>query len=182
MTTSMIALSQLNPSSNNVRVVSPDKAAQKALMASIASQGILQNLIVMPMAGDGFEVIAGGRRLRALQALAKAERIAVDYPVPCLVKDDAEAITEISLAENVQRQAMHPADEFVAFARLVEEGVPVEDVAARFEVARTVVEKRLKLGRVAPKLLNEYRKGNLNLEAIMAFTVLCGAPHKTVYV
>lgn len=171
MTTSMIALSQLNPSAKNVRVVSPDKAAQNALMASIASQGVLQNLVVMPVGNERFEVIAGGRRLRALQALAKAERIAVDYPVPCLVKEDAEVITEISLAENVHREAMHPADEFVAFARLVEEGVAIEDVAARFGVARAVVEKRLKLGRVAPKLLNEYRKGHINLEAIMAFTV-----------
>jgi len=168
----MIALSQLKSSANNVRIVKPDKAAHKALMASIASQGILQNLIVMPTDKEGYEVIAGGRRLRALQALASSNTIEADYPVPCLVKTDAQGVTEISLAENVQHEAMHPADQFVAFAALVEQGIAVEDVAAKFGVARTVVEKRLKLGRVAPKLLNAYRKGDLNLEAIMAFTVV----------
>ena len=171
MTNSMIALSQLKAASNNVRVVNPDNAAHKALMASIASQGVLQNLVVMPSGKDRYEVIAGGRRLRALQTLAKDKVIGTDYPVPCLVKEGRKDLTEISLAENVQREAMHPADEFEAFARMVEEGISVEDVATKFGVARTVVTKRLKLGRVAPRLLDVYRKGDLTLEAIMAFTV-----------
>lgn len=171
MTTSNIALSKLTVSAQNVRVVAPDKAAHKRLMASIASQGILQNLVVVPGEKERFEVIAGGRRLRALQALAKDEHIPQDYPVPCLVKTDPVQITEISLAENVQHEAMHPADEFVAFAKMVGEGAGIEDVAAAFGVTRKVVEKRLKLGQVAPRLLDEYRKGNLNLDAIMAFTV-----------
>tara|TARA_R110001592_G_scaffold254129_2_gene517435 strand:- start:1365 stop:3239 length:1875 start_codon:yes stop_codon:yes gene_type:complete len=171
MTTSNIALSQLTVSAHNVRVVAPDKAAHKRLMASISRQGILQNLVVVPGKQERFEVIAGGRRLRALQALAKDEHIPQDYPVPCLVKTDPDQITEISLAENVQHEAMHPADEFVAFANMVGEGAGLEDVAAAFGVTRKMVEKRLKLGQVAPQLLDEYRKGSLNLEAIMAFTV-----------
>jgi ParB family chromosome partitioning protein len=171
MTTSNIALSKLTVSDQNVRVVAPDKAAQNRLMASIASQGILQNLVVVPGKKDHFEVIAGGRRLKALQALPRLKTIPSDYPVPCLVKKEVGDITEISLAENVQHEAMHPADEFVAFARMIAQGAGLEDVAAAFGVTRKVVEKRMKLGQVAPKLLDEYRKGNLNLEAIMAFTV-----------
>ena len=77
---------------------------------------------------------------------------------------------------------MHPADECVAFAQMCSRGAGLEDVAAAFGVTRKVVEQRMKLGQVAPRLLEEYRNGNLNLEAIMAFTVLCGAPHKTVHV
>lgn len=148
-----------------------DKAAHKQLMASIASQGILQNLVVAPGDKAQFEVIAGGRRLRALQALAKAQTIPMDYPVPCLVKTDPDQITEISLAENILQAPMHPADQFEAFAALAGQGIPVEDIAARFGVTRTVVEKRLKLGRVAPGLLQEYRGGALTLESLMAFTV-----------
>ena len=53
-----------------------------------------------------------------MQALAKQKAIPNDYPVPCLVKTDTGDITEISLAENVQHEAMHPADEFVAFAMM----------------------------------------------------------------
>jgi len=171
MTTSNIALSKLTVSDQNVRVVAPDKAALKRLMASIASQGILQNLVVVPGKTDHFEVIAGGRRLKALQALAKQDSIPKDYPVPCLVKTKPEDITEISLAENVQHEAMHPADEFAAFAQMMSQGAGLEDVAAAFGITRKVVEKRMKLGQVAPKLLDEYRKGELNLDAIMSFTV-----------
>ena len=171
MTTTNIALSQLSVSDKNVRVVMPDKASHQQLMASIASQGVLQNLVVVPGDKARFEVIAGGRRLRALQALAKQQTIPMDYPVPCLVKTDPDHITEISLAENIQQAPMHPADQFEAFAALAGQGIPVEDIAARFGVTRSVVEKRLKLGRVAPGLLKAYRGGALTLESLMAFTV-----------
>lgn len=106
MTTSNIVLSKLTVSDQNVRVVAPDKGAHHRLMASIARQGILQNLVVVPGKEDHFEVIAGGRRLRALQALAKQQAIPADYPVPCLVKTAPGDITAISLAENVQHEAM----------------------------------------------------------------------------
>lgn len=171
MSTSAIALSQLSVSKNNVRVVAPDKAAHKRLMASIAAQGILQNLVVVPGRNERFEVIAGGRRLKALQALAKQDSIPADYPVPCLVKTDPAAITQISLAENVHHEAMHPADEFVAFARMIAQGAGIEEVAAAFGVTGKVVQKRMTLGRVAPRLLSAYRKGTLTLDAVMAFTV-----------
>lgn len=171
MSTSNIALSQLTLSDKNVRVVAPDKAAHKRLMASIAGQGILQNLVVVPGDKEQFEVIAGGRRLKALQALAEQDNIPADYPVPCLVNTDPGEITAISLAENVHHEAMHPADEFVAFAQMIGQGSGVEDVAAAFGVTRKVVEKRLKLGRVAPYLLEKYRKSHINLDAMMAFTI-----------
>jgi ParB family chromosome partitioning protein len=93
MSTPNIPLSQLTVSDKNVRVVAPDKAAHKRLMASIARQGILQNLVVVPGGEDQFEVIAGGRRLKALRALAEQDSIPADYPVPCLVKTDAAEIT-----------------------------------------------------------------------------------------
>jgi ParB family chromosome partitioning protein len=54
---------------------------------------------------------------------------------------------------------------------MIAQGSGIKDVAAAFGVTRKVVEKRMTLGRVAPRLLAEYRKGNFNLEAIMAFTV-----------
>ena len=66
---------------------------------------------------------------------------------------------------------MHPADEFEAFKELVEEGIPVVDVAARFGVTETVVQKRLRLARVSPVLLSCFRKGDMTLEHLMAFTV-----------
>src|SRR3546814_17926897 len=91
---------------------------------------LLQNLIVILSAdGEAYEVVAGDRRLTALKLLAKKKRIPADYEVPCLLVADASART-VSLAENVQRENMHPADQFAAFAALVKEGRPVEDIAA----------------------------------------------------
>ena len=58
-----------------------------------------------------------------------------DYAVPCQVVADEHAL-EISLAENTVRLAMHPADEFEAFARLAEAGQTAEQIAERFGVDR----------------------------------------------
>jgi ParB family chromosome partitioning protein len=74
-----------------------------------------------------------------------------DHAVPCKIVC-AEEAAEISLAENIIRQAMHPADQFEAFKALVDEGMPIEDVAARFGVTPLVVQQRLKLANVSPVL------------------------------
>jgi ParB family chromosome partitioning protein len=90
--------------------------------------------------------------------------------VPCQIVNDEYAL-EMSLAENTVRLAMHPADEFEAFARLIDGGESLEQVAARF--GRTVkhVEQRLTLGKAAPELLAAYRAEKLTLECLMAFTI-----------
>src|SRR6202043_56801 len=92
-------------------------------------------------------------------------------PVRCIL-DTAHNAHEISLAENVVRSAMHPADQFEAFSKLHnEEGMSAEDIAARFGVTPTVVRQRLKLGAVSPKLMQAYRDGGLALDQLMAFAI-----------
>ncbi|RMK68551.1 chromosome partitioning protein ParB [Pseudomonas aeruginosa] len=141
------------------------------LAASISRIGLLQNLVVILAAdGEQYEVVAGDRRLTALKLLAKKKRIATDYEVPCLLVPDASART-VSLAENVLREAMHPADQFEAFAALVTEGRPVEDIAADFGVSPLVVQRRLKLANVSPRLMADYRAGGVTLEQLMALTI-----------
>ena len=67
---------------------------------------------------------------------------------------------------------MHPADVYEAFAELhTEQGMGVEDIAARFGVTPAVVKQRLSLGAVSPALLTLYRAGAMNLEQLTAFTV-----------
>jgi ParB family chromosome partitioning protein len=65
-------------------------------------------------------------------------------PVPCIVREDGVA-EEDSLAENVQRAALHPLDQFRAFQALREKGLGEEEIAARFFVTPAVVKQRLKL-------------------------------------
>jgi ParB family chromosome partitioning protein len=167
MTTQTIPLTQLVPSPANVRKT---KTGIEGLAASIAVHGLLQNLQVRPAKSGSFEVVAGGRRHAALKFLAKQKKIAGDFPVPCEVRDGADA-TEISLAENEMREAMHPADQFEAFRKLADEGKGPEDIAARFGTTPKIVSQRLKLAVVSPKLIALYRKEEMTLDCLMAFTV-----------
>ena len=66
---------------------------------------------------------------------------------------------------------MHPADQFDAFRRLVDEGTGVEEVAARFGVTATTVRQRLKLANVAPRLLELYRADEITLDQLMALAI-----------
>ena len=90
--------------------------------------------------------------------------------MPCLVVPDASART-VSLTENVQREAMHPAEQFEAFAALVAEGRPVEDIAADFGVTPLVVQRRLKLANLSPRLLADYRADTVTLDQLMALAI-----------
>ncbi|ANH73871.1 ParB N-terminal domain-containing protein [Stenotrophomonas maltophilia] len=167
----LVPLSQLLPRRSKRNVRTTPRQSIPELAASIARVGLLQNLIVIAAAdGEHYEVVAGDRRLTALKLLAKKKRIAADYEVPCLLVADASART-VSLAENVQRENMHPADQFAAFAALVKEGRPIEDIAADFGVTPLVVQRRLKLANVSPRLLVDYRAGTATLEQLMALTV-----------
>ncbi len=141
------------------------------LAASIQRVGLLQNLIVIPAAdGEHYEVVAGGRRLAALKLLAKKHRISKEWEVPCLLVADGTARTA-SLTENLQREAMHPADQFEAFEALVAEGRPIEDIAADFSVTPLVVKRRLKLANVSPRLMADYRADAVSLDQLMALAI-----------
>ncbi|WP_027793664.1 ParB/RepB/Spo0J family partition protein [Paraburkholderia acidipaludis] len=167
----LVPLSELLPRRSKRNVRTTPRQSIPELAASIARVGLLQNLIVILSAdGEQYEVVAGDRRLTALKLLAKKKRIAADYEVPCLLVADASART-VSLAENVQREAMHPADQFAAFAALVKEGRPIEDIAADFGVSPLVVQRRLKLANVSPRLMTDYRASSVTLEQLMALTI-----------
>ena len=165
----LVPLSQLRPSRRNVRRTAGQSI--DALAASIARVGLLQNLtVILASDGEHYEVVAGGRRLAALKLLAKKRHIPKDWDVPCLLVADGSART-VSLTENVQREAMHPADQFEAFAALVAEGRPIEDIAADFSVTPLMVQRRLKLANVSPRLMADYRADAVTLDQLMALAI-----------
>ena len=166
-----IPLFQLSLSLQNVRKTKPSATEDAELEASILAHGLKQNLgVARGVDDDRFLVHSGGRRLKALQTLASKGAVSPNVLVPCLV-DDQEAAFEASLAENVVRAAMHPADEFEAFAGLIDGGSGEEDVARRFGVTVTHVRKRMKLAAIAPELVDHYRSGTITLDTLMAFTL-----------
>ncbi|MGB8841417.1 MAG: ParB/RepB/Spo0J family partition protein [Aliidongia sp.] len=170
-----VPLSKLVASAKNVRRTRVEAGIEE-LAASIAAHGLLQSLSVRPVLdAEGtetgrFSVTGGARRLAALKLLAKRKRLAKSYAVPCLIHDGDEE--EVSLAENVVRENLHPADQFEAFKRLADErGAGVEEIAARFGVTPQIVRQRLRLGAVSPKLMQIYRDGGLTLDQLTAFAI-----------
>ena len=175
-----IPLHSLILSSANVRKTPAEGSAFEQLKSSIAAHGLLENLLVRPVESadddaDRCEVVAGGRRLAALKALADEGAVAPDHPVACHLLPDDSPATELSLVENTVRAAMHPADQVEAFARLADAGGTVAEIAARFGVSERTVEQRLRLGNAAPELLDAYRAGEMGLQCLQAFCVTADA-------
>jgi ParB family chromosome partitioning protein len=173
-----IPFNKLVLSQSNVRRVKAGVSIEE-LAEDIARRSLLQSLNVRPVVDvEGketgmFEVPAGGRRYRALELLVKQKRLSKTAPVPCVVRpaDTAISAAEDSLAENVQRVALHPLDQFRAFQALRMEGLGEDEIAARFFVTPSVVKQRLRLAAVTPKLLDVYAEDGMTLEQLMAFTV-----------
>ncbi len=173
-----IPLNKLKKSPRNARKISHSQASIEAKAASIASKGILQNLVVEPELNatgteTGFFLVTIGEGRRLAQMLrAKRKQIKKTEPIRCVI-DTVNDAQEISLDENVTREAMHPADQFEAFRDLAErKGWGAEAIAARFGVTAHVVRQRLRLGSVSPALMQLYRDEELTLDQLMAFAIV----------
>ena len=170
-----IPFNKLVLSQANVRRVKAGVSIE-ALAESIARRSLLQSLSVRPVLdAEGnetgtFEVPAGGRRFRALELLVRQKRLAKTAPIPCIVKTEGLA-EEDSLAENTDREALHPLDQFRAFQTLRAKGQGEEEIAAAFGVTAAVVRQRLKLAAASPVLLDAYAEGAMTLDQLMAFCV-----------
>ena len=173
-----IPFDKLVLSQSNVRRIKAGVSVEE-LAEDIARRGLLQGLSVRPVLdADGvetgkFEIPAGGRRFQALALLVKQKRLAKTAPVPCVLRDVTSDILaeDDSLAENMQRVALHPLDQFRAFVALRDKGQGEEAIAAAFFVTPQIVKQRLKLASVAPALLEVYAEDGMTLEQLMAFTV-----------
>jgi ParB family chromosome partitioning protein len=131
-----IARIQANPWQPRRRI---DEEALQGLAASIAEHGVLQPVLVTETL-DGYQLVAGERRLRAAQ-LAGLERI------PAVVRQlvDRERL-ELALVENVQRADLGPIEEANAYRQLLDEfGLTQEDIASRVGRARSTVANTLRL-------------------------------------
>ena len=164
-----IPLDKLIASPRNVRRAN-DPKADAELNADIEARGLLQNLVVTSVRKPKgcFAVEAGERRRKALLALAAEGKLKTDHPVCCLIVD-AGAGQEASLAENFQRLAMNPADECLAFSKLIEQGAEPDAIARRFGVTMRFVEGRLRLANLAPVVFEALGTGEISLDVAKAF-------------
>lgn len=167
MTITTYPLSSLRLSPLNVRKAKP--SAIDALAADILAHGLLQNLIGYEE-DDKIMICAGGRRYRALKVLHKAKDIAPSFEVAVDLRSVEEA-HELSLAENVQREPMQPADAILAFKALIDGGMEVEDVAARFGVSIGHVRRLLRLAGLHPKLIAAMRNDDLSVASAQSLAI-----------
>lgn len=164
--TAMIPFNHLTTSPENVRRTNRT-AGIEALAASIAVQGVLQNLVVSVADGGRYAVHAGNRRFQAIAQLVEQGKRPTDFKVPCKIIEAGNA-TAASLAENVMREAMHPADEFEAFRKLTNEGFTIDFIADAFGVTPLVVERRMRLAAAAPALIEEFRADEITTDQMIA--------------
>lgn len=166
-----IPLEKLVAWKDNPRKTGRDKGMDE-LCASIMAHGLLQSLVVTRPDEDGNAlVIAGERRLKALNRLADEGKISRRAGIACRVAEEDRDINELALAENTVREAMHPADQFEAFMKLFRSGKSVADIAGDYGVSETVVKQRMKLASVCPDVMQAYRDGKINLDQAQGFTI-----------
>ncbi len=128
-----------------------------ALSASIKEQGIIQPLLVRKLE-DGYELVAGERRLRAA-------KLAGYRDVPCVIKDLTEKqLLEMSLVENIQREDLNPMEEADAYHRLIAEfELTQEEVAIRIGKSRPAVANFLRLRQLPVSIQESIVDGVLSM-------------------
>ena len=156
-----VPLHRLIEHPDNVRTVY-DMSDIKDLAASIEAVGVLSPLYVQlvpdvnPKKPDWHQVIAGHRRIRALQYLLQEGKIKRDYPVPCIEHDgeltEADATVRM-LIENLQRVDLSPIEEAKGLARMTEQhGVTQRELASQIGKSPGHIAKRLALLTLDPEL------------------------------
>ena len=150
-----IPLAKIRPNPHQPRTTFAP-AALEELRASIAAFGVLVPVIVRER-GDGYELIAGERRLRAAQA-AGLEAI------PAIVRpsDDRESL-EVAIIENLQRENLDPLEEAMGFQHLMEaHRFTQEQVAERVGKSRPAVANTLRLLSLPDSIKQYVRDGKLS--------------------
>ena len=130
-----------------------DAASLAELALSIREQGVMQPILVRPVDGGRFEIVAGERRWRAAQQAGLRE-------IPALVKNvpDQSALA-VALIENIQREDLSPLEEAKGLQRLIDEFGLTHDAAAKaVGRSRSAVSNLLRLTSLAPPV-QEYLQG-----------------------
>lgn len=134
-----------------------DEKALAELADSIKEHGLLQPIIVKPLVGGTYRIIAGERRWRA-------SRMAGLSQVPVIIKDfDDREVMEVALIENLQREDLNPVEEAMGYRTLMETfGLTQEQVSARVGKSRSAVANALRLLTLDEKELELLKNGSLS--------------------
>ena len=152
----ILNLMEIEPNKDQARKKFDDEALSE-LADSIAQHGVLQPLLVRPIIGGGYQLVAGERRWRA-------SRIAGLTQVPAIIKElsDTDAAV-ISLIENLQREDLNPVEEAFGFASLIKDfNLTQEEAAQRVGKSRPSVANALRLLKLPESVLDLVRENKLS--------------------
>ncbi len=154
---SALALSQLQAGKYQPRT-RMDEGALNELAASIKTQGIMQPVLVRPIDGGRYEIIAGERRFRAAQLAGLDE-------IPVLVRDvDDQAAAAMALIENIQREDLNPLEEAQGIARLISDfDFTHEQAATAVGRSRSAVSNLLRLVNLAQPVQTMLMAGDIDM-------------------
>jgi len=146
-----------------------DPDSLRELADSIAAQGVIQPIVVRPLDGNRYEIIAGERRWRASQQAGL-------YDIPVVVRDvDEQTALAIALIENIQRDDLNPLEEAGALHRLLGEfGLTHQQVAEAVGKSRTTVTNLLRLLELEDEVKSLLDQGRLEMGHARALLGLKG--------
>lgn len=145
-----------------------DEEALSELSASIAQHGILQPLLVRPLPGGGYQLVAGERRWRAARMAGLEE-------VPAVIREltDREA-AELAMIENLQREDLNPMEEAKGYQTLMETyGMTQEEAARAVNKSRPAVANALRLLQLPDEVAEMVAEGRLSAghaRAVLSFS------------
>ncbi len=134
-----LKISEIEPNINQPRREF-DEEALAQLAESIKQHGLIQPILVRPILGGGYQIVAGERRYRACQLAGVTE-------IPVSIRELTEQeTTEIALIENLQRENLNPLEEALGYKNLMDEyGMSQEDIASAVGKSRPAVANTLRL-------------------------------------
>jgi ParB family chromosome partitioning protein len=153
---SLVPLSLIDPNPEQPRTTIRTEALDQ-LVRSIQESGVVQPILVRPIANGRYQIIAGERRFRAAQKIGLST-------IPAVVRAVAdERVLEFALVENIQREELTPIEEAQALRRLQDElGLTQEALAGKVGKDRATVANTLRLLRLPQEVREELHKGTLS--------------------
>ena len=161
-----LRLSQIEPNRDQPRKIFSEEALNE-LADSIREHGVLQPLLVRPLPGGSYQLVAGERRWRA-------SRMAGLQEVPVVIREmDEEQAMEIALIENLQREDLNAIEEATGYKQLMERyGMTQEQVAKRVGKSRPAIANALRLLNLPQKVMDMLGEGEVSpghARALLAF-------------
>jgi len=158
-------LSPFNPRNNVTAAEIAD------LAASIRTVGLIQNLAGW-RAEHGIDIVAGGRRLRALEQIVREDGLDPNgYAIPVALAGCESEARAWALSENVARAALHPADEIAAYRDMAAAGSAPALIAKAFAVTVRHVNGRLRLAGLAELILEALKADEITLDVAAAYSI-----------